>query len=190
MDESYFKRSLPKSKIDSDLKNTKVNPDRLESYLLDSLWQNLPRTRNPALQKFQPCTPRVVQNHPVLQVPPIVPNPPRPMAGRFTPLDLPIMLHDLPQGYAQRVPFYDGQGNFTIKQHVDKFEYFLDLDQVDDDDVKMRLFVLSLLGKVNKWFKYFPSGSIHMFSPYKSCLSKIVERRVVSSSYMNFPVGL
>ena len=36
-----FERSLVKSKYESDLKETEINPSRLESYLLDSLWHNL-----------------------------------------------------------------------------------------------------------------------------------------------------
>ena len=35
--ETNFEISLLKSKSESDLKNTKLNPSRLESYLLDSL---------------------------------------------------------------------------------------------------------------------------------------------------------
>ena len=37
-------RSLLKTKTDSDLKNTKFNSCRLESYLLDSLWRDLQQT--------------------------------------------------------------------------------------------------------------------------------------------------
>ena len=39
--ETNFERSLLKSKFESDLKETKINPSRLESYVLDSLWKNL-----------------------------------------------------------------------------------------------------------------------------------------------------
>ena len=39
--EPNFERSLLKSKSEYDLKDTKLNPSMLESYLLDSLWKNL-----------------------------------------------------------------------------------------------------------------------------------------------------
>ena len=39
--ETNFERSLLNSKSVFDLKNTELNPSRLESYLLDSLWKNL-----------------------------------------------------------------------------------------------------------------------------------------------------
>ena len=62
------------------------------------------------------------------------------MAARFAPLALPVVLHDLPQNYAQKIPFYDGDGNFTARQHVDKLDVYVYLEEVDDNDVKMRLF--------------------------------------------------
>ena len=90
------------------------------------------------------------------------------MAGRFSPLALPAVLHDLPQGYSLRIPFYDGEVNFTAKKHVDRFDDFLYLELVDDDDVKMRLFVLSLSGEAKKWFKDFPAGSILTFEAFQN----------------------
>ena len=62
------------------------------------------------------------------------------MAAKFDPLDLLIVLHDLPHNYAQRITLFDGGGNFTNKQYVDIFDDFIDLEEVDYDDAKMRLF--------------------------------------------------
>ena len=53
------------------------------------------------------------------------------MAAKFAPLALPVVLHDLPQNYAQKIPFYDGDGNFTARQHVDIFDDYVDLELVD-----------------------------------------------------------
>ena len=39
--ETSVERLLLKSKSESDLKKVEINPSRLESYLLDSLWRNL-----------------------------------------------------------------------------------------------------------------------------------------------------
>ena len=52
------------------------------------------------------------------------------MDARFSPLDLPIVLHDLPQNYAQIITLYDGEGNFTAQYHVDIFNDFIDLEEV------------------------------------------------------------
>ena len=60
--------------------------------------------------------------------------------ARFTPLALPLVLYDLPMKYAQRITLYDGEGNVLERYHVDKFDDFIDLEEVDDEDVNMRLF--------------------------------------------------
>ena len=39
--ETSVERLLSKSKSEFDLKKVEINPSRLESYLLDSLWKNL-----------------------------------------------------------------------------------------------------------------------------------------------------
>lgn len=62
------------------------------------------------------------------------------MEARYAPLVLPAQLHDLPLNYGQRLPQYDGIGEFTAKQHVDKVIDFMDLEEVDHDDVKIRVF--------------------------------------------------
>ena len=69
------------------------------------------------------------------------------MAVRFSPLAFPTALHDLPLNYAQRITLYDGEGNFSARQHMDRFDDFTDLEEVDYEDVKMRLFAQSLYGK-------------------------------------------
>ena len=62
------------------------------------------------------------------------------MANRFDPLVLPANLHDLPQGYVQRLKQFGAEGDITAQQHLDRFLYFIDLQEVDHEDVKMRLF--------------------------------------------------
>ena len=125
---------MSKSKYEYDLKKVEINPSRLESYLLYSLWknlQNLVKTEQTTstAQKFQLHTPPPIQNPPVFQTLPLVPSPPRPIfAARFSPLALPVVLHDLPLNYAQRISLYDGEGNVTAKYHVEKFDDFIDLE--------------------------------------------------------------
>ena len=83
------------------MKETEINPSRLESYLLDYFWHNLQNSvktkeRNPIVQNLQPYIPPTVQTPPHFQAPPYVPNPPRQMDARFSPLALPNVLYDLP----------------------------------------------------------------------------------------------
>ena len=88
------------------------------------------------------------------------------MVARFAPLGLPVVLHDLPQNYSQRISLFDGEGSITAKQHVAKFEDFVDLEEVNYIDVKMRLFSQSLSGEAKKWFKYFSAASILTFQAF------------------------
>ena len=122
-------KSLLRTKSESDLKNTEFNPRRLESYLLDSLWRDLQQTA-----KVETFTSQNTQSSSVPM------NPARPMAARFAPLRFPALLHDLPQNYSQRISLFDGEGDVTAKKHVTKFEDFIDLEEVDYPDVKLRLF--------------------------------------------------
>ena len=110
-------KNLLRTKSKSDLKNTEFNPRRLESYLLDSLWRDLQQTT-----KVETFASQSTQSSSL----PV--NPPRPMAARFAPLRLPAVLHDLPQNYSQRISLFDGEGDITVKQHVAKFEDFIDLE--------------------------------------------------------------
>jgi hypothetical protein len=99
---------------------------------------------------------------------PQVPNPPRAMAARFTPLILPAQLHDLPQNYSQRIKLYDVEGNVSAQKHLDWFNDFIDLEEVDYADAKMRLFAQSFAGEVRKWFKSLRPTSIQDFTAFET----------------------
>ena len=75
------------------------------------------------------------------------------MVVRFTPLALHAQLNDLPRNYAKRIVLFYGEGNFTTQQHLDKFGDFIDLEEVDDEDVNMILFAQSLSGEVKNGLK-------------------------------------
>jgi hypothetical protein len=83
---------------------------------------------------------------------------------RYKPLDFPPILHDLPANYSNNLPRFDGENvNIPAEKHIQNFEDFLDLYEVEDDDVYIRMFSLYLQGKVKKWFKNFPTASIRNF---------------------------
>lgn len=62
------------------------------------------------------------------------------MDALYAPLDLGGQIHDLPQNYGQRLIQFDGIGYYTNQQHVDKLNDFIDLEEVDDENVKLRHF--------------------------------------------------
>jgi hypothetical protein len=86
---------------------------------------------------------------------------------RYKPLDLPPILHDLPVNYINNLPRFDGEnGKITAEKHIQNLEDFLDLYEVEDDDVCIRMFALSLGGKVKDWFKNLPAASIRNFHQF------------------------
>ena len=100
--------------------------------------------------------------------PMIVPNPPRVMVARFTPLVLLAQLHDLPQGYPQRIRTFGAEGDITAQQHLDRFNDFLDIEEVVHEDAKMRLLAQSFVGEVKKWFRGLAAGSLHNFQEFET----------------------
>jgi hypothetical protein len=100
---------------------------------------------------------------------PIVTVPPFQMAvpARYAPLALPQILHDLPSKYAARIPTWGGDEDVTAEEHVDRFNDFVDREEVDDEDVKLRLFAQTFIGEVRKWFKALGAGSIHSWAEFE-----------------------
>ena len=81
--------------------------------------------------------------------------------ARYKPLILPPISHAFPKNHDLYLPRFDGErDNITAERHVLNFESFLDLFEVDEEDVSIRLFALSLQGKVKSWFKTLPDASI------------------------------
>ena len=86
--------------------------------------------------------------------------------ARFSPLALPAALHDIPLNYALRITLYDGEWNVSARYHVGKFDGFINLEEVDHEDVNMRLFSQSLSGEAKKWYKDLPARSIPNFAGF------------------------
>ena len=86
---------------------------------------------------------------------------------RYKPLVLPSVLHAFPKNYDLYLPRFDGEcNNVNAEQHVHNVETFLDLFEVDDEDVGIRIFALSLQGQVKSWFKTLPDASISDFQQF------------------------
>ena len=69
----------------------------------------------------------------------------------------------------------------------------MEFNLVDEDNINMRLFVLSLSGEVKKWFKDLPTRSIRMFTAFQTAfLERWDDKRIplqVLSQYNNLKKG-
>ena len=79
---------------------------------------------------------------------------------RFAPLILPAQLNDLPQGYGQRLPLFDENSPKTTKKDIFKVTDFIDLEEVDVDNAKMRIKAQSFSGDVKTCFRSLTANSI------------------------------
>ena len=82
------------------------------------------------------------------------------MVARYGPLALQTPLHAMPQDYQSKNFQFDGTGQYTAQQHVNKMTYYFELHEFDEADVKMILFVQTLTGDVKEWFKSLPDNHI------------------------------
>ena len=82
------------------------------------------------------------------------------MANRYAPLALPANLNAMPVDYSTKIRQFGGDDDYTARQHIQWFKYFCDLNEVDHEDVKMRLFAQSLKTNVKDWFRGLAAGSV------------------------------
>ena len=125
---------------------------------------------------FQADEPQEIKTNPIDSV-----HTPRPckIPDRYKPLILPLILHDFPENYYKCLPRFDGEyGNITVDKNIQSCENFLDLFEVDGDDVSIRIFTLSLQGEAKEWLKDLPLASIFDFHQFvKVFLDKRVIKR-------------
>ena len=83
---------------------------------------------------------------------------------RYKPLILPPTIHVFSNSYYKYLPRFDGEdGKITAQKHIQGFENYLELFEIDEDDVRIRLFSLYLQSRVKSWFKNLPIASISNF---------------------------
>jgi hypothetical protein len=135
-------------------------PVHIPDASVESLVRHKPHALSPTLAKpLDVCKP--LSSSPMLAKIP----------DRYQPLDLPPILHDLLVNYINNLPRFDGdKANITAKKHIQNLEDFLDLYEVEDDDVCIIMFSLSLGGKVKDWFKNLPVVSIRNFQQFMQVL--------------------
>ena len=76
------------------------------------------------------------------------------------PILLPTILHNLPQGYTQRLKQFSGEKGYSAKKHLGCFENWIDLEEVKHEYTKVRLFSQILDGGARRWFTSLTDNSI------------------------------
>jgi hypothetical protein len=105
--------------------------------------------------------------------PPVLDPTPSKTQHRYRPLKLPHILHDFPPKHYKYLPVFDGEHDaITAEKHIQEFEHFIDLFEIDHDDVCMRAFSQSLKGDTKEWFKHLQPETISSWEELKSVFSK------------------
>jgi hypothetical protein len=87
---------------------------------------------------------------------------------RYIPLNLPQVLHDFSPNHYEYLPVIDGEPNvISAEKHIQWFEHFIDLFEIDHDDVCMRYFSQSLRGNTKYWFKHLHPETISSWEELK-----------------------
>jgi len=122
--------------------------------------------------------PKIVPSLPI----PIHTLVPRKVPERYKPLILPLVLNPLPANHPEYLPRFDGENGITAQKHIQAFEDYHNIYEVEDEDVSLRLFSLSLQGEVRTWFKALPEASI---SDLQQCSRLFLDRWMVK---VNLPM--
>jgi hypothetical protein len=88
---------------------------------------------------------------------------------KYIPLKLPQFLHDFPPEHYEYLPVFDGELDvISAEKHIQGFEHFIDLFEIDHDDVFMRAFSQSLKGDTKHWFKHLQPETISSWEELKN----------------------
>ena len=68
------------------------------------------------------------------------------VATRYSPLVLPVPLHDLPKNYMKNLPKFTGEGDLTTSGHINFFNQFTDILGLKNEDVYSMLLVQTFEG--------------------------------------------
>ena len=97
----------------------------------------------------------------------VAPPTPTKVIERYNPLVLPLVFQPLPLELINQLPLFDGERKrATTEEHMKNLEDLLDLYEIEEDDVCIRMFALSLQGNVKSWFKGLPAASIFSFHQF------------------------
>lgn len=81
--------------------------------------------------------------------------------NKYAPLSPPQPPHSMPQDYLKLLPMYNEESDVIAQRHIEILCAFAGNQNVEHQDVVLRLYVQSLEEEVKKWFKSLPNASIN-----------------------------
>jgi len=92
---------------------------------------------------------------------------------RYIPLKLPQVPHDFPPKYYDYLPVFDEEPDaISAEKHIQGFDHFIGLFEIDHEDVCMRAFSRSLKGNTKEWFKNLQPETISSWEELKNVFLK------------------
>jgi hypothetical protein len=83
------------------------------------------------------------------------------LANRYAPFVLPNPLSAMPTGdYQKYMPNFTRAGDYTAEEHIEAFYAHAENINISKEDVWTRVFIQSLDGQSQKWFKELPANSV------------------------------
>ena len=82
------------------------------------------------------------------------------MANRYVPLQFLANPSAIPPDYQRKITYFDGTGTYTAQQHTKKMMDYFENYEIDDNDVRMKIFVQSLTSDVRTWFRALAANTI------------------------------
>jgi hypothetical protein len=83
------------------------------------------------------------------------------VAARYAPPVLPQLMNAFPPGdYLKYMPKFTREEDITVEEHLVAFYSYADNQNIENEDVWMRVFIQSLFGEARKWFRCLAPGSI------------------------------
>ena len=83
----------------------------------------------------------------------------------------------MPQDYQTKITYFDNTSACTALQHSKKMQDYFENYEIDDDSVRMRIFVQSLTGDVRTWFRSLAANSITTSDELYQCFTTRWEKK-------------
>jgi hypothetical protein len=105
---------------------------------------------------------------------PLVLDPtPSKVQHRYKLLKLAHILHDFPPNHYKYLHVFDGEPDaIKVEKHIQDFDHFIDLFEIDHDDVCMRALSQSLKEDTKDWFKHLHPETISSWEELKNAFLK------------------